>query len=84
MARLREKKGKKSTDQGNAISRLLTGLGRRDDPAEELGPDAGERPIGGGPGQYPNAPAGPRGPNGPPGNRGRRSRRTGGVRSPLG
>lgn len=86
MARLRQKRGERSTSEGGSYSKALTGIGHRVNPAEEEGPDAGERPIGGGPGQYdrrgpnadPNRP--PRRPNRP---KGPRNRKAGGVRSPI-
>lgn len=79
MARLiAQMRGEKSTREGGSLSRALTGIGHRVDPAEELGPDTGRRPTPGGPGQEPPEPRGPRGP------RRRRGRRTGGVRTPLG
>ena len=74
---LAEMRGRRSTEQGGSLSRALTGIGHRQDDAEELGPDTGRRPTPGGPGQEPPEPRGPRGPRG-------RRRKTGGVRTPLG
>jgi hypothetical protein len=77
MAMLRRHRGERSTAEGGSYSKALTGIGHRVNPAEELGPDAGERPKGGGPGQLPEEPKKRPRPN--PG----KKRGLGGVRSPL-